>query len=433
MQNVGMNPVFKWLLGTSLVFLLLMAALAWFLQRWIGTDDVKARVEAEASSALGVAVKLARIEVAVWPLPAVALQGVEVQTRPPLSAERLEVRPAWRALLAGRLELATLLVRRAMLPQAGIDNLLAALQKKKRSAHAPSAQEPEKASNSQYIPARTVLDHVTWVSAKGASTTLDADVRLDGTGLPDGADLHILQGQFQGAKARLSRQGNEWTLALDVAGGTVKGALQLQPASQTGGEFSIKGQLQTRSLQVAALGGPHPILSGQLQADTTLSARTAHVGSISEVLQTQSHFTVRHAMLHGLDLAKAIKTVGLSRGGETELDVLSGQVTTQGRAAQLTNLVASSGVLRASGNVAISSKQALSGRVSVELASAMLGGAVGVPLVVSGTLDAPEVMLTRSALVGAAIGTALMPGVGTGAGASLGDKVGTGFKKLFGQ
>ena len=59
MQNVGMNPVFKWLLGTSLVFLLLMAALAWVLQRWIGTDDVKARVEAEASSALGVAVKLA--------------------------------------------------------------------------------------------------------------------------------------------------------------------------------------------------------------------------------------------------------------------------------------------------------------------------------------------------------------------------------------
>ena len=90
-------------------------------------------------------------------------------------------------------------------------------------------------------------------------------------------------------------------------------------------------------------------------------------------------------------------------------------------------------MLRASGNVAISSKQALSGRVSVELVSAMLGGAVGVPLVVSGTLDAPEVMLTRSALVGAAIGTALMPGVGTGAGASLGDKVGTGFKKLFGQ
>ena len=60
-------------------------------------------------------------------------------------------------------------------------------------------------------------------------------------------------------------------------------------------------------------------------------------------------------------------------------------------------------------------------------------GVVGVPLVVGGTLDAPEVNLTRAALVGAAIGTAVLPGVGTGAGASLGDKVGEKLKGLFGR
>jgi hypothetical protein len=56
-----------------------------------------------------------------------------------------------------------------------------------------------------------------------------------------------------------------------------------------------------------------------------------------------------------------------------------------------------------------------------------------VPLLVGGTLDAPEVTLTRGALIGAAIGTAVMPGVGTGVGASMGDKVGHGLKKLFGK
>jgi hypothetical protein len=56
-----------------------------------------------------------------------------------------------------------------------------------------------------------------------------------------------------------------------------------------------------------------------------------------------------------------------------------------------------------------------------------------VPLVLSGTLDAPEVTLTRGAMIGAAIGTAVMPGVGTGAGASMGDKIGSGLKKLFKQ
>ncbi|MDO8441765.1 MAG: hypothetical protein Q7S97_11285 [Polaromonas sp.] len=139
-------------------------------------------------------------------------------------------------------------------------------------------------------------------------------------------------------------------------------------------------------------------------------------------------------MLHGVDLARAVQTVGLSRGGQTRLDALAGQIHSQGRAAELRNLVASPGALSATGNVAVSSAQALSGRVSVHLAGDSklgnaLGGAVGVPLVVGGTLDAPEVTLTRGALLGAAIGTAVMPG----AGIQLGDRVGEGLKKLFGQ
>ena len=58
---------------------------------------------------------------------------------------------------------------------------------------------------------------------------------------------------------------------------------------------------------------------------------------------------------------------------------------------------------------------------------------VGVPLDVGGTLDSPELTLTRAALIGAAIGTVIMPGAGTGAGASLGDKVGDKLKNIFGK
>jgi hypothetical protein len=157
------------------------------------------------------------------------------------------------------------------------------------------------------------------------------------------------------------------------------------------------------------------------------------MSAIADVLQTQSKFTVRHAVVHGVDLAKAVRTVGLSRGGETALDTLAGQVHTQGRSVQLTNLAASSGVLSAHGNVAVSPSRALNGRVSVDLAASSLGSAVGVPLAVGGTLDAPEVTLTRAALIGAAIGTVVMPGVGTGAGATLGDKVDRGLRKIFGK
>jgi hypothetical protein len=374
------------------------------------------------------------MEVVVWPLPAVVLAGIQIQTQPVLMLERLEMRPNWRALLLGRLELATVLVRGAMLPQAGIDALLVALEKRRISA--PVAQASEGANNTrfQYIPRRTVLDNVTWVSIKGTSTVMDANAYLDARGMPEEVSIKVLKGQWHGASAGLRRQGNDWTLVMDVGGGTVTGAFQLQEAPQLGAAFSLKGQLQTKAVEVAALStSPQAVLSGRLDADTTLSVHAASIGALADGLQTHSKFTVGHAVLHGVDLAKAVKTVGLSRGGETSFDTFGGQVITRGRTVQLTNLAASSGVLSANGNATVAPSRVLSGRVNVDLAAAALGGAVGVPLVLSGTLDAPEVTLTRGAIIGAAIGTAVMPGVGTGAGASMGDKIGSGLKKLFKQ
>jgi hypothetical protein len=142
---------------------------------------------------------------------------------------------------------------------------------------------------------------------------------------------------------------------------------------------------------------------------------------------------VHNAVVHGIDLEKAVKSVGLNRGGETHLNTLAGNVSTQGHAVQLSNLVATSGKLSANGTIAMAPNRSLNGRVTVDLASAAAGGAIGVPLAVGGTLDSPSVTLTRGALVGAAIGTAIAPGLGTGAGAKLGDKLGQGLKGLFGK
>ena len=420
----------KWAAGLAAVVVILLIGVAAALHRWVGSDDFRSRAEREATAALGVPVKLGALAVDLWPLPAVAVSDLRVQTQPPLTLGRLEARPVWAALLAGRLEIATLVVRDLVVPAAGVAAIGAAMQKKAAAPPAAGAPAAQPAGGGMaFVPRRALLERVTWVDDKGGRTTLDAQLQLGGDGLLDTASFKILQGRLAGAQGRIERGDGQWPLRIDVGGGRVSGPLKLTPGKA--GAQVLEGQLKTENVEVAELTAPSRTLTGKLQATTTLRAEFREPGQIADVLATQTQFTVQGAVVHGIDLAQAVKTVGLSRGGETRLDTLAGQLHTQGKTAQLKNLVASSGALAATGDVAMAANRSLSGRVTVDLSSSQ--GTVGVPLAVGGTLDAPNVTLTRGALLGAAIGTAVAPGVGTGAGAKLGDRIGEGLKGLFGK
>ena len=417
--------------------LLLLAAFA--LGQWTGSDGFRQRVEREATAALGVPVTLSRVAVDVFPLPAVALEGLNIQARPALTLARVEARPVWSALLSGRLAVSTLVVREAVLPQTTIVLLGARIQDPAKKSSAPGPGD--ETADLSWLPRKIVLDNVTWIGAHGRSSTVQAELALDEDGWPAKADVAVVRGALEGTKAALQREADNataWNLKVDVGGGTLQGPLKvtLPEATAKARDLVFEGTLETRGVEVSALTAPSRTLTGRLDASTTLSARInpkASASSITDVLRTQTRFTVNNAVLHGVDLAKAVATVGLSRGGSTELDTLAGQVRTRGQLVELSNLVASSGVLAATGEVTVAPSKALSGRVRVDVTQGAGGGVVGVPLVVGGTVDDPSVSLSRSALLGAAIGTALMPGVGTGAGANLGDRVGESLKGLFGK
>ena len=418
----------KVLLGALAAALLVLAAALLALHRWLSTDEFRQRVEREAATVLGVPLKLERVGLTLWPLPGVVLDGVALRTRQPLKVERIELRPAWLQLMIGRVAISTLVVRRAVLPQQGIDALLASLQKiRQRDQSAPGD------ASLQLLPRRTVLEELSWVDARGKAIVIQAEARLDSDALPERLELEVLRGRLQGTRLDLRRSDTlAWELRLQVAGGTVQGRMEVQPPAEAGAEFLLKGQLETREVELSQLTAPEPTeavrarqpLSGRLEASTTLNARARQPSALLDLLQTQSKFTVRGGMLKGIDLAKAVQTVGVSRGGTTPLDTLSGQVSTRGKAIELQNLAASSGALSATGQVSVSTTQQLKGRVNVDL-----GGAVGMPLQVGGTVEEPEVSLTVGAKIGAALGTVLMPGVGTGAGASMGGKLGELFSK----
>jgi uncharacterized protein involved in outer membrane biogenesis len=400
-----MKRLLKWLAAITVVLVLLFGGLAMALQHWVGSDDFRGRAGQQLSAALGVPVQLGGFGLDVWPLPAVALDQVQIKSRPPLTLERIEVRPAWTGLLQGRLEIATLIVRRAVLPEQAVAAIAAAL---KKSQH--DAARGAKAQNSggmATLPRRTVLDDVSWVDAKGGSITVNAQAQLDDDGLPAAAQVEVRKGRFAGAELTLQRQADLWELRAQIGGGTVMGKLQVKPAGRGGS--SLQGQLTTANVEVAALTAPSRTLTGRLEAHTTLQAQFHELGEVADALQTQTRFTVHDAVVHGIDLAQAVKAVGLNRGGETRLNTLAGVVTTHGRTVQLRDLAAASGALSAAGNVTISPDRSLKGRVTVDLASKAAGGNVGVPLAVGGTVDSPSVMLTREALIGAAVGAATAP------------------------
>jgi uncharacterized protein involved in outer membrane biogenesis len=416
----------KWLLAAVVFVVVLLGGVALALRHWVGSTDFRDRVAAQISTALGVPVQLGGIAVDVWPLPAVALDKVQIGSRPPLTLERVEARPVWAGLLQRKLEIATLVVRNAVVPEPAVAAIAGALKKQPHAAPGASTDP-----GITVLPRRIVLDGVTWVDAKGVAMTVDARAQMADDGLPTEAEVKIRKGRFEGAKASLQREADHWLLNAAIGGGTVNGRFQVKPDGK--GASLLQGQFDTVNVEVSALTAPSATLTGRIEAHTDLHAAFREPGAIADALQSETKFTVHNAVVHGIDLEKAVKSIGMNRGGETHLETLAGHVATHGHAVELTNLVATSGKLSANGNIAMAPNRSLSGRVTVDLASAAAGGAIGVPLAVGGTLDSPSVMLTRGALVGAAIGTAIAPGLGTGAGAKLGDQLGQGLKGLFGK
>ena len=450
-----MTKTIKRLLIAATALLVLLLAAVFGVHRWVNTDDFRQRLESGAAQALGVPVAVGKIRLDLWPLPAVALSDLKLHSKPAITLELLEARPDWRALLQGQLVVSTLILRKAVLPQQGIDAVLLAIQKKNQAQAAQSAPAAKPASATraqavalnetqpateaaQWLPRRTVFDDVTWVSNTGSSTAIEGEARLGPDALPDSVRLKVVRGNLKHMRAELNRepsvassnaQSGQWALRVDVGGGKIEGKLGLQrraPSDPAGTGLAIQGKLQTRGVEVSALTAPNKPMTGLIDASTTLQSRAATTEALIDALQTQTVFTVRDATLNGIDLAKAIRSAGIDRGGQTKLQTLTGQISSKGRALQLTNLVASSGALSATGNVTVSPQKVLAGNLTAKLANdsklgSALGGGVSVPLVVSGTVEKPDVSVSSTGLLGAALGT--------GAGSKLGDKL----KGLFGK
>jgi uncharacterized protein involved in outer membrane biogenesis len=433
----------KWL-KRILVALAALLAIALALPYFIALDDYIPQVEKAASARLNQPVSVKHIRFSALPAPHVTVDGITIGTGSDLTVGKVLVIPDLFSLLRStrvikRIEIDSLSVTRK-----AIDNIPAWT--KADSAQSPQAAPLVRVETIRFSNALVNLD-------KTSFGPLDGRLNLDDNGEVMEASIATRDGKLKafikpdGVKYLFEVSANSWTLPVgppllfDAL--TIKGVAT--PADARLGEVSAKlyggtatgnatvnwrkglqlaGSIDIRQMelkQVATLLSPATRASGKLDAKPIFSASAPSADQLMRTLRLEMRFEVQNGTLHGVDIEKAATRLFKqgTRGGETRFEQLSGHLLMERSGYRFTQLKIASGVLAADGNVNISAKKELSGRINAQVKA--LGTSTGVPLNVAGTLDTPLLYPTGATMAGAAAGTAVMgPGFGTTVGAKVG-------------
>lgn len=425
------------LTGTAVVIGLIVLT-AGAVRIWLpGDAAIAARLSAKFEQRTGVGLTIGSLHWGVRPLLVVNVSEVATLQKPPITVRRIDVQLSWSALLQRRVQIERIEVDGAVLPR---DSVRAFRGRGDDLGHMPAGGFMA----GIFKPAEVLVEHVRfqdvrWVDQRGLALAYDGLIDFDAGWRPRHAEV-MRPGTAPPVKLTLDREAwapaqpvgvgqvDHWRVEIDVGGGTWNGRSSLEAVAD--GKWRITAQLEPRNVNVTQLVeafGRRSAVAGRLYGKTELHMEAADPGRLISTLHTRTPFFIKPATLLHFDLAKAVKTAGISRKGQTPLDELSGTLDTQatddGTELRFTHLKARSGLLTASGSATVLNRK-LSGEAAVDV----IDGIVGVPFKISGTTEAPELSMTGAALTGAAIGTAVLPGVGTAIGARIGQQV----ERLFG-
>lgn len=208
-----------------------------------------------------------------------------------------------------------------------------------------------------------------------------------------------------------------------VAGRLYGGKLSGGMRAEWGKIWQVSGKASVDGVDLVPLQGAlgkKAQLSGRLKADATFAARGRTPEQLQNAVSLDGPFQVIGGEYHGYDLSK-MSVRQLEAGGSTRFDQLTGQVQVRGREVRVTELCARSPSLVVGGNVTIAPDTRLSGKLDVSVTQT--GGFVGIPVSLGGTTAEPSFSPTKGYVIGATIGTLLLPGIGTSLGASAGSRI----------
>jgi len=354
-----------------------------------------------ASEKLGQPVTIGELSLHLLPTPRVVAKGIVVGRKSDVRVGSVEIVPELMPLLAAEKK---------------VDTIRAEDIELKESALAIPGAMPKGGGGSALAVRRIVLKHVVLHHSKYQIPPLDLDARL-GEGLA--LERALLEAKGAALNIRLAPQGEKSTqVGVDgkLYGGTVKADARAQWAKL----WQVSGKAQVAGVDVVPLQrllGKKPQISGRLKSEATFSARAAKPELLADALALDGPFELLGGAYQGVDLTKAADITGKSGVGDvTAFEEFKGRLQLRGKRVHITELCVRSPKVVAGGEVQIAPDQALSGKLDVSIAKT--GGFAGVPVALGGTTSAPSIRPTKGYIIGAAVGTILLPGIGTGIGAS---------------
>lgn len=437
----------KW--KRTLVWVGAAVAVLFFVPFLIPMSAYIKQAEELAAGKLGVPVSIGSLRIALLPSPRLNVGNIVVGKNNELSVEHVSVVPALISLLSKTKVISSVQVKKPVVKKAALD------------IFADLSKQPKDTSSTTAVSVRQInIENakLEWPDLK--LPEINANITLTPENKPEAAEIESVDGKLKldlipkGNQQLITLVAKKWILPagppllidqlrmemvltdskLDIPkiDATLYGGRLSGDANLTWGKaFKLTGKTRLDNLAVrepARLMSKSTRVSGQLFSDGSFNATAKEAGQLADKLNADIKFNVKDGVLYGFDLAKAPAML-LTRGqlgGETKFDELSGLLNISGKTYRLRNLKVKSGLMLATGAVKISPNKALDGEIEVEVKNSL--NLASIPLQVSGTLDSPMVLPTKTAIAGAIAGTAVLGPAGAGLGVKAADKI----KSLFG-
>lgn len=403
----------RWALVAAAFAALLVAAC---LALWVfvpSDDELARRLEAEFESRLGQRLVVGAVHWRVLGVPEVEVLDARTQQAEAIQVRRVAIRPQLMPLLRKQLIIDRLEVDGAVVPR----EALAAYRGK-------ASDGPQGA-----VFLRSVgFTDVTYISYSGVPVVYEGEIDLDEDRRPRRVQIRrpgveppvSLDAQRDG---QTDDGADRYQLRVQAGGGSANGQARLATSAE--GRMALNGELAPRRVDVASLMEAfhrRSFVGGLASGQTELRAEGETVVELFRSLRTRSVLDVQSARILRMDLDKAIKTLGEDRAGQTPLDSLSGVMATrnteQGMRTEFTQVKAVAGSYSATGKATLYRKQ-IDAQGQLDIG----GGIVSVPFAAKGPTREPEVEIAWGSLAGAAVGTAILPGIGTVIGSKIGGAV----------